>query len=448
MTTARRLLPGGRRGFKMPEPFSGIGRRERQGTRLLADAPVRGPTQRVHFDTAPTVQRPAREQPQTCPAPMMNPVAVRRSLDGLKADAQTCAGDFYGYLFTGCPHLREMFPASMTLQNERLFGALLKIVALLETPDALGRYLAQLGADHRKYGVKPEHYAPVGDALLRTLRRHCPDWDDEAEAAWSAAYRLASDMMIFAAQTAPGPAAWRARVVRHERRARDLAVLTLQTDQPLPYQPGQYVTVHHPRWPRVWRQFSIANPPLMYGDCSLIELHVRAVPAGWVSSALVRDTPMDSEVSVGPAAGLMTAATLGGRDLVCVAGGTGLAPVKAIIESVLADDERALTAGAGYRRQIHLFHGARTPTDLYDMPALKDLSDTYPWLQVVPVVNDEGFPGLTGCVTDAALDYGAWMGREALISGPPEMTAEAVRQFREAGFLEGSIHYDQLETTG
>jgi NAD(P)H-flavin reductase/hemoglobin-like flavoprotein len=447
MSTARRLLPGSRKGFRLPEPFSGMSRRGRQGTSLLADAPVRGPTSRVHFDTAPTAQRLPPQEQGACPAPVMNPVAVRRTLNGLNGGAQTCAGDFYGYLFTGCPHLREMFPATMTTQNERLFGALLKIVSLLETPDALARYLGQLGADHRKYGVRPEHYAPVGDALLRTLRRHSPGWDAEAEEAWTAAYRLASDMMIFAAQTAPGPAAWRARVVRHERRARDLAVLTLQTDQPLPYKPGQYVTVHHPRWPRVWRQFSIANPPLMYSDHSLIELHVRAVPAGWVSSALVRDTALDTEVSVGPAAGLMTAETLGGHDLVAIAGGTGLAPIKAIIESVLAADEAAVAGGGGYRRQIHLFHGARTPTDLYDMPALKDLSDTYPWLQVVPVVNDDGFPGLTGCVTDAALDYSAWVGREALISGPPDMTAAAVERFREAGLPDGSIHYDQLETT-
>ena len=41
---------------------------------------------------------------------------------------------------------------------------------------------------------------------------------------------------------------------------------------------------------------------------------------------------------------------------------------------------------------------------------------------VVPVVDDENFPGLTGCVSDAALDYAAWVGREALIAGPPGMT--------------------------
>jgi NAD(P)H-flavin reductase/hemoglobin-like flavoprotein len=427
--------------------------RARAATALLADAPAggpraaapaAGPAERIQFGDG---QDPQPEPPATAPA-AVNAAAVRLSLEGMEAGPQRCAGDFYGYLFSGCPHLRDLFPPMMNEQNERLFGALLKIVSLLDTPDALARYLTQLGTDHRKYGVRPEHYAPVGEALLATLRRHCPNWSDEAEASWAAAYQLASEQMIFAAQAAPGPATWRAQVIRHERRARGLAVMTLQTDQPLPYRPGQYVTVQHPKWQRVWRQFSIANAPLMYGDRSIIELHVRQVRGGWVSGALVRDTELFSEVTIGPPAGLMTADALGEHDLVAVAGGTGLAPVKAIVESVLAGDEAALAAGGGYRRNIHLFHGAQTPTDLYDMPALRELSAMYPWLQVVPVVDDENFPGLPGCVSDAALDYAAWVGREALIAGPPGMTRLAVKQFRDAGFLDMSLHYDQLETQG
>lgn len=435
-------------GFKLPEQIgtrrrrpAGAVPRTRAASALLADVPVAGPTEPIHGGTPP-YGTPTAEP--VC----IDPAAIRRSVEGMTADAQTTAGDFYGYLFSGCPHLREMFPPMMTTQNERLFAALLRIVALLDAPDALARYLAQLGADHRKYGVRPEHYAPVGEALLSTLRRHCPGWDEHMEESWAAAYKMASEQMIFAAQTAEGPATWRAQVIRHERRARDLAVLTLQTDQPLPYLPGQYVTVHHPKWPRVWRPFSVANAPQTYGGRSIIELHVRAVRAGWVSTALVRDTELFGEVTIGPAAGLMTADVLGGHDLVAVAGGTGLAPVKAIVEAVLAGDERAMATGGGYRRQIHLFHGADRATDLYDMPALHELASAYPWLQVVPVVADETFPGLTGHVADAALGYAPWTGREALISGPPDMTSSALGQFRDAGFQDYSLHYDKLETQG
>jgi len=373
-----------------------------------------------------------------------SPLAVRQSLEGMTAGPRECAGDFYGYLFTACPHLRDMFPPQMTTQNERLFSALMKIVALIDRPDALARYLSQLGADHRKYGVRPEHYAPVGDALLRTLRRHCPNWGAAADAAWEAAYATAADMMISGAAMAPGPPAWGGQVVRHERRAHDLAVLTIRTDSPIAYRPGQYVTAESEKWPRCWRSFSVANAPAPDGLSDFIDLHVRAVPGGWVSSALVRSTGAGSRVTVGPPVGVMSDDGLWDHDLLMVAGGTGLAPVKAIAEAVLARDEAGVAAGTGSRRNICLFHGGKTPLDLYDMPALHDLSSRFPWLQVVPVVSETtGFPGLTGNVSDAALGYSGWPGREIFISGPAEMTRRAVGQFREAGYPGSLLHFDE-----
>jgi NAD(P)H-flavin reductase/hemoglobin-like flavoprotein len=361
----------------------------------------------------------------------------------MTAGPTLCAGDFYGYLFAACPHLREMFPPQMTVQNERLFAALLKMVSLLDRPDALARYLGQLGADHRKYGVRPEHYAPVGEALLRTLRRHCPAWGPAAEEAWATAYAAASDLMISGAESAPGPAVYCGQVVRHEMRTHDLAVLQVRTDVPVAYRPGQYVTVESPKWPRSWRHFSIANMPAPDGSSDLIELHVRAVPCGWVSRALVRDASPGTALSIGPPAGALGDASLWDHDLVMVAGGTGLAPVKSIVEAVLANDEAAVAFGSGQRRNIHLFHGAKTPRDLYDMPALHEMSACYPWFQVVPVVSgDPGFPGLTGNVADAALGFSGWPGREIFISGPSEMARRAIGQFRDAGYPGSLLHCD------
>jgi NAD(P)H-flavin reductase/hemoglobin-like flavoprotein len=406
--------------------------------------PLPAPTATLDFGV-PAQQLPeSRPHPAVPEPPALDPLAVRQSLEGMTAGAKECAGDFYGYLFTAMPHLRDMFPPQMNVQNERLFAALLKIASLLDRPDALARYLSQLGADHRKYGVKPEHYAPVGDALLRTLRRHCPNWNEASEAAWAAAYATAADMMISGAEAAPGPAVWHGRVVRHERRTPDLAVLTVRTDVPVTYAPGQYVTVESPRWPRSWRHFSVANMPMPDGTSDFIDLHVRAVPCGWVSSALVRNTGVNSEVTLGPPAGGLVDADMWNHDLVLVAGGTGLAPVKAVIEAVLARDESALAAGSGQRRNIHLFHGAKTPLDLYDMPALRELAACYPWLQVIPVVSDTpGYPGLTGNVADAALGFSAWEGHEIFISGPPEMTRQAVGRFREAGYPNSLLHFDE-----
>jgi NAD(P)H-flavin reductase len=316
-------------------------------------------------------------------------------------------------------------------------------VSLLGKPYLLAGYLAQLGADHRKYGVSTEHYLPVGDALIRALRRHCRNWNDSTEAAWMTAYSMAADMMITGADARPGPAAWRCQVVRHERRTSGLAVITVRPDQPLPYEAGQYVTVQTSRWPRIWRHFSVANAPSADG---LIDLHVQAVPAGWVSNTLVSSTSPGDEVLLGPAAGGMTAAQVNGSDLVCVAGGSGLAPLKAIVEEVLRSDEERVAAGTGVRRNIHLFHGARNPLGLYDMPYLHELSGSYPWLQVVPVVSgDHDFGGLRGNVSDVAVKHGEWKERHAFISGPEGMVRDAVTGFQAADVPDAQVHYDGIE---
>src|SRR5450755_896236 len=207
----------------------------------------------------PSPSPPALPPPPARTAGPLNPALIRKSLALITAGPQRVAGDFYGYLFAFNPGLRDMFPPQMNEQNERLFGALVRIAELLDDAKVLGEYLGQLGADHRKYGVEPEHYAAVGQALLRTLRRHVPAWTQDEEEAWSAAYTVAADMMIAGAAGHKGPACLDGRVVRHERRAADLAVLTVRTREPLLYQGGQYVTVQTGRWPRVWRAFSVAN---------------------------------------------------------------------------------------------------------------------------------------------------------------------------------------------
>ncbi|HEV3292088.1 MAG TPA: globin domain-containing protein [Streptosporangiaceae bacterium] len=376
------------------------------------------------------------------PPPPLDTWAIRHSLESVSARGTQVAADFYGYLFTACPHVREMFPAVMSAQDERLFAAIVKITQLLDRPDTLGRYLTQLGADHRKYGVQPEHYAPVGDALIRTLRRHCEAWDDRAEAAWMAAYTVASDAMIAGAQACTGPPWYRGRVVRHERRTADVVVLDIETDLPIPYEPGQYITVQHGKWPRVWRQFSLATAPDGSGH---IELHVRRVPGGWVSTALTRDAGDGTEVIIGPPVGGMTARAAADRDLLLVAGGVGLAPMKALAQQVLADDESAMAVGEGMRRSIALFWGAKTPLELYEMPVLRQLEQWYPWLQVVPVISGTGnFNGLTGNVSEAVLDYDSWAEREAYLAGPAEMVTAAAEGLCAAGVPEDRVHFDEV----
>jgi NAD(P)H-flavin reductase/hemoglobin-like flavoprotein len=396
------------------------------------------------------VTPPALEAPILAPPQGLNPLAVRTSLEQVTASPQVCAGDFYGYLFAARPELRDMFPPQMDTQNERLFAALVRITKLLDRPDALAQYLVQLGADHRKYGVRSEHYAMVSDALIRALRRHSPAWSDAAEGGWQAALSVASHMMIAGASSISGPPWWEGRILHHERRSDDLAVLTIQTGQPLPYLPGQYVTVQTSKWPRVWRQFSVANAPRLDGT---MDIHVRSIPGGWVSPVLVKNAVDDGRVMLGPAMGGMVPSATGSSDLLCVAGGTGLAPLKALAQAVLEGDEAALSAGRGRRRAIHLFHGARTPLDLYDMPELRRLADCYPWLNVVPVVSrDPEFAGHRGHVSDVLAGYPAdWKDHQVFVSGPSGMVQSTAEALAGAGVPEAQVHFDEaalLESAG
>ena len=277
--------------------------------------------------------------PRPTPVGLTEPaVAAVRSTFAIVAEAaDKVPGYFYGQLFARDPKLRELFPPAMNDQRDRLVKALVRIVESLTTPEEMAAYLAQLGRDHRKYRIEPEMYEVVGAALLATLRRFAgPAFTPAAEQAWTDAYAAVSALMIQAADEAgtTAPAFWPAEVVDIEERFRGMAVLTIALDQGMRFEAGQHVTVQHPRWPRVWRSYSIAGCPREDG---LVQLHVKVIPGGWVSNALVRSTFPGSQLILGPPLGTMTLAPAEDRDLVCVAGGTGLAPIKAIVEQAVRD---------------------------------------------------------------------------------------------------------------
>ncbi|MFC5187574.1 globin domain-containing protein [Actinomadura harenae] len=336
----------------------------------------------------------------------------------------------------------------MDVQNDRLLHALTTLVRSLDDPASLTAYLSRLGRGHRRFGVRPEHYPAVRSALLATLRRFSGGaWSAEAEAAWAAAFDAAAEIMIAAAEqdAAQAPPWWVAEVVDHERRAPDIAVLTVRPGEPLRFTAGQHVTVQVARWPRVWRTYSVANAPRPDG---LLRLHVRAVPGGWVSNALVRHTGTGDTVLLGPAAGAMTPPADAGRDLLLVAGGTGLAPLRAIVEQA---------ASTGLHRDVHLLLAARTEHDLYDLPELRRLEASCPWLRVTPVLSgasDGESPGddVPGdgrphgaAVAEALERLGDWSGHEVYLAGPAGMIRATTARLRRLGVPPEQIHHELSE---
>jgi NAD(P)H-flavin reductase len=369
--------------------------------------------------------------------------AITRTFSLVNRAGDKAVAYFYGRLFAENPELRPMFPAAMDAQRDRLFHALTRIVHGLSRPDEMEHYLRHLGLDHRKYGVQAEHYPAVGRALLATLAKFSDDeWTPGAEAAWAGAYGLATQLMTAAAQEAAeqSPAWWSAEVVGHELRTPTLAVLTMRPDEPFPYQAGQYVSIQSVRWHRVWRPFSVANAPRPDG---LLTFHVRAVPGGWVSSALVRHTKVGDRVNLGPPQGEMTLAAASDGGMFCVAGGSGLAPIKALIEQAIADST------PGQRRRIRLIVGARSRSDFYDLPDLWKLESYYPWLRITTVASDDpDYSGMHGMLPDIVARQLPHKGDDVYISGPSKMVHKTIRILGTAGLRKWRIHADLADIPG
>jgi NAD(P)H-flavin reductase/hemoglobin-like flavoprotein len=342
---------------------------------------------------------------------------------------------FYGQLFAMDTEIRAMFPAAMDVQRKRFFHALTRIIAGQEDREGLTRYLTELGRAHRKFGVRERHYDIFHRALMATVPRFAAQgWSEAAQHGWETAFDHAAAIMIEAARrdAEDAPAWWIATVTGAERRGPDLTVLTVAPDQPVSYLPGQHVSVQTPHWPRLWRRYSVANAPHPDG---LLRLHVRAVRGGLVSPILVHHIQPGDSLVLGAPDGGMTAHTQSDRDVLCLAGGTGLAPVKAIIEATIA-------APAARRREIVLYHGARRHQDLYDLASLREMELAYPWLQVIPAVSDEPARDVMyGTVPELAAKA-TWADRDIYISGPDDMIIKTVQVLRERGAPEGLIHYD------
>lgn len=107
---------------------------------------------------------------------------------------------FYARLFETAPEVRPLFKSDLTEQEAKLMATLDIVVTGLRNLDAVVPVAQKLAQRHLGYGVAPEHYTPVGAALLWTLGMGLGDkFTPEVEEAWAAAYGLLSGVMIDAA---------------------------------------------------------------------------------------------------------------------------------------------------------------------------------------------------------------------------------------------------------
>jgi CDP-4-dehydro-6-deoxyglucose reductase, E3 len=197
--------------------------------------------------------------------------------------------------------------------------------------------------------------------------------------------------------------------------------------------PGQYLDVLLGQGKR--RAFSIANAP---HTGTPIELHVRHVAGGDFTQRVFSDLALGATLRVEGPLGTFVPREDSERPMIFVAGGTGFAPIKALIEHFLH---------LGTRRAIHLYWGARTPAELYlcELPRHWSASGL---LTFMPVISDAEIATLerTGFVHEAVLeDHADLSAFDVYMSGPPALIDAGRRSFVNAGLAEDRLYYDSFD---
>jgi len=115
-------------------------------------------------------------------------------------DPVTVGGLFYNRLFEIAPQLKHMFRNPIPEQSKKLLAMINYVIIKLDKLDDILDEVSKLAQRHVSYGVKPDHYRVVGEALLWTLEKGLREnWNSEVEEAWTVCYDILSSAMITAA---------------------------------------------------------------------------------------------------------------------------------------------------------------------------------------------------------------------------------------------------------
>ncbi|GAA1879628.1 FAD-binding oxidoreductase [Pseudonocardia ailaonensis] len=358
---------------------------------------------------------------------------VRRIRTATAPYSDPLARRFHAELFARVPRSRHLFPVS--LAGAEGLHAILYALECVDRRDDLYSALHALADDPRLAGLVVTRERDVDASLVAALGAHAgEEWTAEGEWAVREAFRLVAGALRTIAP-ARVPEVRHAEVIAHRRIGWDLAVLTVRPERPLAYRAGQYLDAETPRRPQLWRRLSPANAPRADGT---IDFHVRAVEGGWVSRSIVAHTRPGDVWRIGCPRGRLVA-DAAGPDLLMVAGGTGAAPVLAMVEEL---------ARAPRAPRVDVVVGGRTWADLVAFPALRRLADTHPWLRAVPVVEDPADTSGAehGTVADVVTRQGAWADRRVLLSGSPAMIRATAGRMLVAGTPLDRLVYDPFTT--
>ena len=217
-----------------------------------------------------------------------------------------------------------------------------------------------------------------------------------------------------------------ARVAKKEQLAHDVIALHLQlpSAERLQFLAGQYIEFILKDGQR--RAFSIANAP---HDTGFLQLHIRLITGGVFSEYIVNELQEKAILRLEAPFGQFFLREDSLKPIIFIAGGTGFAPIKGIIEHVLHHD---------IKREIYLYRGARQLRDLYVHDLCEKWATLMPHIHYIPVLSEATFndewQGRTGLVHQAVLDdFVDLSGFQSYACGAPGMVNIAQQTFVDYG---------------
>lgn len=229
--------------------------------------------------------------------------------------------------------------------------------------------------------------------------------------------------------------AQKAEVVAIERMTHDILSirLALADRTSFRFAAGQYLSLAVPGAPA--RNYSMASRP----NEELVELHVRAVPGGLTSGRIHASLAAGDTVQIDGPAGSAYLREVHSGPIVALAGGSGLAPIKSIVETALHQ---------GMAQPIHVYFGVRAERDLYLVEHFRALERQFRNLSFMPVLSQTASDGWrSGFVADAlAQDHSDLNGAKAYVAGPPAMVDSCLAALGALGVHAFDIHADVFFT--
>jgi CDP-4-dehydro-6-deoxyglucose reductase/ferredoxin-NAD(P)+ reductase (naphthalene dioxygenase ferredoxin-specific) len=225
------------------------------------------------------------------------------------------------------------------------------------------------------------------------------------------------------------------RVVGLDDATHDIKRVRLAVDSggPFDFSAGQFASVTFEGCAP--RDYSMANMP---GD-PVLEFHVRRSAGGTTSAYVAETLKLGDPVWVEGPFGASHLRESHRGPIIAVAGGSGLAPIKSIVERVLAQK---------LPQHVYLYFGVRSTRDLYLHDHFAALARKHDTLHFVPVLSETAEDGYrTGLVHEAvAQDFDDLDGCKAYLAGPPVMVEAATRLFEQRGMRRLDIHADAFYT--